>query len=135
MKRNGHVRMSLVYALLVFVICGCATSDVPNLEDNSVFKKDPIVFDASITDVKKAVLEAATALNCRNLAETDAYYKGQLPFGEVVEIFLKPNGSGKTSAWVKSRKTYVGGAWQRDRETEVVQELKRAVTLITRKAL
>lgn len=133
MNLRSFIQIGLVAVCLALGMSGCATSGVPDLERNGVYKKEPVLFDATISQVKQATLEAVAALGCRKLAETDIYYKGQLPRGEVVEVFLKPGGADKkTSAWVKTRKTYVGGAWQRDREAEVIQELKRAVMLVVR---
>ena len=133
MKRH-ILQLGLAAVFLAVGMCGCATSGVPDLENNSVYKKDPLIFNARISEVKKAALEAAVSLGSRKLAETDSYYKGQLPRGEVIEVFLKPDGPDKTQAWVKTRITYIGGMWQSDREAEIIQELKRAVATVARKA-
>lgn len=132
MKRNLMSSLALGAVMALF-LSGCATSGVPDLEDSSIYRQQPTLFEVGLLEMKQATIQATTTLNCRTLAETETYYKGQMPYGEVVEVFLKQNDPAKTSVWIKSKWTYVGGAWQHDRTAEVMQELKRAVALLRRK--
>lgn len=124
-------------ALLVAAgfLTGCAstaelsTTD-PDLSKHALLKRPPTIsVTASVSQARRAALVALANLNCNMSVEGEHYLKGQLRVGEILEVILQPANSGGCQVWVDSRRTYVGGAWQKDRTQDFLREFNKALSL------
>ena len=131
-----RVISSFAFVLLVALfISGCASSKAVSTNSSDadrqphVAGEPTITFSEPISRIHRVTLEALANLNCVIKEETEFYIKGKFGTGEIVEISLNASGLDRTQLWITSHRTYVGGAWQKDRCNDVIWAIKQAMSL------
>lgn len=131
-------RMISSSAWVLFValfVSGCASSKVVSTNSSAADKQphvagEPaITFNEPISRIHRLTLEALANLNCVTKEETDFYIMGKFGTGEIIKIALRAAGPDRTKLWITSHRTYVGGAWQKDRCNDVIWAIKQAMSL------
>jgi hypothetical protein len=125
------VGLAISCGCLVFLLPSCATNpgvshEQPDIDKlPAVAKQAPTVYQESIERMHRVAFETMLSMNCTIAVESPAYVKGRLPTGEFVEIILKPVREKETHLWVNTARTFVGGAWQANRNREVLNVINR----------
>lgn len=124
-------RLLLVLGLLL----GCAapaplSTQDPDLTQHPLLARPPAeTVTASASQARRAALVALANLNCTMSVEGGHYLKGQFRVGEIIEVILQPAKPGECQVWVDTHRTYVGGAWQKDRTQDFLREFRKAMHL------
>ena len=127
------------HAALVAVpvlITGCASTETGNMSREAVLAevrdRPKTVFAQPLARVHDAALRSLTTVGCEIEARQDYHVSGSRPRkfglfvgsgGEIVDIYMLPEGDKSTDVWVNSDRTFVGMAGQRNWEKPVLTEL------------
>jgi hypothetical protein len=131
------LKLHFVLSPVIFVLwmSGCASTDTvstkePDLTKRpSVTSKPPIIFDKPMVRVRRAALEVLGSLNCIMKTEANTYLKGKCITGENIEIFFQSAAPNETHLWVETHFTYVGLLGQRNRNEEIIREIRRTLAM------
>ncbi len=110
------------------------------LQQEDVKKKQPVVFDKSVEEVRTAGLRALTFVGCEIKTQEPYYLTGHRPNkvgllvgsgGETVKIFLYPKSSTQTQVWVDTDLSFFGMAGQQNWDDKVFAEMKNLLATPT----
>lgn len=125
---------SALWTTAALVICiGASAPDAARAEDKGVQSTVSYPIEA----VKKAAADALTVIGCEIKKNEDTYVEGVRTRkigafvgsgGETVSVKLAAAGDGKTSVDVRTKKTFVGGAGQKNWDQQVVDEITKELS-------
>lgn len=128
------VKALLALFVSMLATAGCAPTQ-PTANGLEVGKPPTAVFDVPAARVHQAAKEGMLSLSCTTQEEQPLYMRVRFSSGEVVELFLRESASGRTQLLVKNHRTYVGGAWQKDRTEDVLWAVRRGLGMNDRTAV
>jgi hypothetical protein len=120
------ISLALTFAL------GTLHSGVASAEDKGI----QATIDQRIEAVQKAAVNALTVIGCTIKKEEAAYVEGRRDRkigafvgsgGETVKVTLTAAGEGKTSIDIRTKKTFVGMAGQKNWDQPVLDEITKAL--------
>jgi hypothetical protein len=122
-------------AAFVFTLAiGTCMSDAALAEDKGVQSTVSYPLEA----VKKAAADALTVIGCTIKKDESAYVEGVRTRkvgvfvgsgGETVSVALSPAADGKTSVDIRTKKTFVGGAGQKNWDQAVLDEIMKDLSV------
>ena len=121
-SRNVHA--------LAFILLGAFTTGVVSAADKGV----QATFDQPMTAVHKAAVDALTVIGCTIKKEDPAYVEGKRERkigafvgsgGETVSVTLSDAGAGKVRVDIRTARTFVGGAGQKNWDQPVLDEMTK----------
>ena len=127
-----RTRRNLAFTL-AFLLAGCASDRVSTKDPDftkhpDVVKRPPIIIDKPMVRVRRAGLEVLGSLNCIMKADANHYLRGKCLTGESIELFFQERGPNQTSLWVDTDFAYVGLLGQRNRNEEVIREIRKTLS-------
>ncbi len=127
------VALAWLGGALALLLAGCATG--PGFSSQQAGSgaspvataARPAVFPQPMVLMHKVVLDAMETMNCPVFLNTQSHLKGRLRTGEMIEVFLESAGEKETRLWVNTRQSFVGGAYQTNRNQEVLNAIRHAL--------
>ena len=129
------IRVGLAWlgGALALLLAGCATGHgLPSRQAGIsagpvATAARPAVFPQPMALMHQVVSDAIETMNCLVLLDTPDHLKARLRTGEIIEVFMKAAGEKETHLWVDTTQTFVGGAYQTNRNQEVLNAIKHAL--------
>lgn len=126
---------SLAGVLLLALLCsGCAspkageTTSAPADNQPKMSGSPAMTLHEPISKIQSVTVDALESLNCATKVESTYHIRGQCASGEIIHVFLRAAGPNETQLWIKSHRTFVGGAWQRDRHDDVIWAINKVMS-------
>jgi hypothetical protein len=119
-------------ALVSVLVLGVAGGEVASASDKGL----QATLDHPMEAVRKAAIDALTVIGCTIKKEDPAYIEGKREHkvgvfvgsgGETVTVTLSDAGGGKVGVDIKTAKTFVGGAGQKNWDQPVLDEMTKTL--------
>jgi hypothetical protein len=114
---------AIVLTSLILVAAGCSSNEGAITESNG--RSPTATFSRPLAETRLLAVQALGELGCDITKNNPTYIRAHFASGEIVEIHLWHINPQITAIHVDSETTFVGGAWQRDRTSDVIWAINR----------
>jgi len=130
MNKNSILNPALAMAAIIGLV-GCASTSKPTTSG-----EPGVAFNQPVAKTQRAAVDALTVIGCDIKKQEPTYVEGHRPLkmglvvgsgNETVKVTLTAISPQKTSVNVKTEKSFVGGAGQKDWSQQVLAEMTKSL--------